>query len=118
MLMSFVIIADMNFIRYFLTLSFFYIAQMSGSFLENHESEQVKAQIIGILNSAEITDFHFSRKVETIIFPLNVSKDEAIVIQDVLNLTGELPFAFQHIMQGAHVQIRDNGFLYFKWQEL
>jgi len=110
----------MNILKYLVILSSVFCLQVFGQshLLEQAESDFFKTEMISFLNMAETADQAFNIKVADITQKLQVGSDEAIVIQDIWQLLAHDPSLFQKVLQGAHVRVIDNGFLYFKWEEL
>lgn len=83
--------------------------------LRKAEGVQIKNQLLSFL---EEVDDKFKNRVEGQIGLLKVGKDEAVILVDVMQLTANKPSALRDILKGAHVRIRDNGFLFSKWEAL
>ncbi len=88
------------------------------SMLEQTDSEQFKSEMLSFLSLGEFTDPSFNQKIEKTTKSLPVGSDEAVVMQDIWQLLAHNPSLFQKVLNGAHVRVLDNGFLYFKWEEL
>ncbi len=110
----------MNQLKILFIISCTFCVQLFGqsSFLEDIESELFKSEMLSFLNLGETTDTIFIQKIEKTTKSLTVGSDEAVVMQDIWQLLAHNPSLFQKVLNGAHVRVFDNGYLYFKWEEL
>ncbi len=110
----------MNKFKHLLLLAIILTSQAFGgtAFLEKKDSDEVKSQMIDILNMQENPNFEFVENFERKMSHITVGRDEAAVINDLLPLLASDPSFLQKVLQGAHVRINDNGNLYFQWSDL
>jgi hypothetical protein len=103
-------------ISIYLASLFFFIPLFSQEkLLKKAEGVQIKTQLISFL---EEVDEKFKDRVERQIASLKVGRDEAVILMDIMELTADKPSALRDILKGAHVRIKDGGFLFTKWEIL
>lgn len=83
--------------------------------LKKSESIQIKNQLLSFL---EEVDEKFKHRVEQKIVSLKVGRDEAVILTDIMQLTANKPSSLRDILKGAHVRLKDDGFLFSKWEAL